>query len=160
VRKALLDKKLDKKQKHIENLCKVPTAAQWTTQIHEKSLTPTHLYKIIKTTVAPLAKLADVPCSVEMPHILKMAAGAFSLAETLKSKHASKHAIAVAKLVGFVLLRVSEGVEGVRGHSFGTYSKSWQIRCRNLASWVCWMMAELEEWKGREMQLYLMLGKN
>ena len=74
--------------------------------------------------MAPLVKLVDVPYSVEMPYILKMAIGAFSLVETLKSKHASKYAIIVAKLVGFILLRVSKGVKGVRGYSFSIYLKS------------------------------------
>jgi hypothetical protein len=150
------DKNLGKHLKVVKNFCEeVPTATEWTTHIHKKSLTSTHLHEIIKRAVAPLTNLAD-SSSVEMPHILTMAVGALSLAGELECKHAT----AVARLVGYVLLRMSKGVEGVKEHKFNKYSKDWQRRYRRFVSWVYWMMVELKGWKGREIQLYLILGKN
>jgi hypothetical protein len=157
---ALLnDEKLDKRLQQIEKICeKVPKAAEWATHVLEKSLTPADLCEIIETAVAPLTNLEDVgsleSCSDEMTYILTMALRAFSQADKLESKQA----IAVAKLVGSALLRVSDGVEG---HTpLRKYFKTGQMRSRNFASWLCWLMARLPGWKGREMQLYLMLGKN
>jgi hypothetical protein len=36
----------------------------------------------------------------------------------------------------------------------------WQKRSRNLACFWCWAMANLPEWKGRELALYLILGEH
>jgi DNA mismatch repair ATPase MutS len=157
---ALLnDEKLDKRLQQIEKICEeVPKATEWATHVLEKSLAPADLCEIIKTAVAPLTNLEDVgsleSCSDEMTYILTMALRAFSQADKLESKQA----IAVAKLVGSALLRVSDGVEG--HPRLRKYFKTGQIRSRNFASWLCWLMARLPGWKGREMQLYLMLGKN
>jgi hypothetical protein len=68
--------------------------------------------------VAPLINLVD-SSSVEMLYILIMAAGALSLAGELEYKHATM----VARLVGYMLLHVSKGVEGVKEHKFNKYSK-------------------------------------
>jgi hypothetical protein len=76
--------------------------------------------------VALLINLVD-GSSVEILYILIIAIGAFSLIGELKCKYI----IIVARLIGYILLHVSKGVE--EEYKFNKYLKDWQRHCRRFA---------------------------
>ena len=112
---ALLDeKKLCRLQKQLGQITEhVPNSTQWAARIEDYELTPAHLLDILLIAFGRSQAYQMQPtCDGELPYILVIAEYFLGRAEILEKQNTiSKHAVAVARIVGYALMRVCEVVD-------------------------------------------------
>jgi len=123
LRHALLD---DEKLENLRNQFKwikqkVPKATQWTAETEKRGLTPTDLYELLRTAFTSgtactrssnnEARSRQSTANSEMPYILRIAATLIHHANRFEAlPTSSQRTTAIARIVGYALMRVSEAV--------------------------------------------------
>ena len=109
----LTEEKLDRLRDQLEQITKVPNSTQWVAQTKEYRLTPEDLHEILLVTFGRgLAHWEQPMHPSEMPHILIIAEYLLDRAETLKKQTLiSGRAEAIARIIGYALMRVCEVVD-------------------------------------------------
>jgi hypothetical protein len=120
LRHALLD---DEKLENLRNQFKwvkqrVPKATQWTAKTKKCGLTPADLHELLRTVFTSgaactrssnEARSRQSTANSEMPYILRIAATLIHHADRFETlPTSSQRAIAIARIVGYALMRVSE----------------------------------------------------
>jgi len=114
---ALLEKNaLCKLHKQLDKTLKtVPEVTRWATQIEECGLIPTNLSDILRTAFGfEVHQIRQPIADGEMPWMLRMASFLLDRANTLEAEQTiSRQAMAVARIVGYALMRVCEVADGL-----------------------------------------------
>lgn len=92
----------------------VPDAARWTTEIERCGLTPTNLSEILQVVFGfmEVHQIREPTASGKTPYILMMASFLLDRADILEAQQTvSRQAMAVARIVGYALMRVCQVAE-------------------------------------------------
>jgi hypothetical protein len=114
---ALLDEeKLDDLRKKIKSITqRVPLATQWIPKTQEKALTPGHLRTIIRIACGSSTAEPRVLVDGKVSPILVIASSFLHHADRLEAGKMVQRGVAVARLIGYSIMRVYEAVEGEDG---------------------------------------------